>query len=148
MPYFDLCISEFTSPTNHSNSTNTLQLMDLALDSYTVSKIIRVTLKQTILQFQHGTTRSHINKNYCQYSTHKSTKRIEKLDSHYFSMYNVRIGAANTSAKQAVISDSHREVTPTSSSYILLSPQDLTSLLKAATNSMLLQYSPFLYPAL
>lgn len=55
--YFGLLrVSEFTSPANHSNTTNTLQLADVALDSRTEPKMIRLTLKQSKTdQFRQGT---------------------------------------------------------------------------------------------
>ena len=56
--YFGLLrVNEFTSP-NHSNTTNTLQLADVALDSHTSPKIIQLTLHQSKTdQFRKG---SHI----------------------------------------------------------------------------------------
>ena len=52
-----LHVSEFMSP-DHSNSTNTLQLADVALDSHTSPKIIQLTLHQSKAdQFRKG---SHI----------------------------------------------------------------------------------------
>ena len=56
--YFGLlCVNEFTSP-NHSNTSNTLQLADAALDSHKSPKIIQLTLQQSKTdQFRKG---SHI----------------------------------------------------------------------------------------
>jgi len=55
--YFGLLhVSEFTSPTNHSSTANALQLADVALDSRTTPKTIRLALRQSKTdQFRQGT---------------------------------------------------------------------------------------------